>query len=397
MLGILESGLLQGTHSDVTFSVPGSRKLIRCHKSVLAKASPFLRSLLEDRLEPQEPVHFHLCDISFSEAMAMLNLVYVGRVKLSPGQLENMKSAAKSFLDLSVQVESCPPGTHRENRKRKLHIETTRATPSSSSSVTARRPLLMKSPSSLPPPVLVLMAPPSSQVQGGTQVPSGQSVAQESTVDTAEVEYSNLNSYQKAKLRCADKFKCDQCGKGFPLSCLLQRHKKTHSDIKPHCCHYCDKAFSSKTSLNHHLFMRHLEEKSKKLEEGKRLLERLKDGDGKYTVLDTGGQVIKVLGESRDLLLSDTQREHSSKQVEIIDVQDITQQIAVQMEAGTEDVEQTVGQRDTVIEVVDSRGNVTISHLASPGDRNINCTDTMYYLESDPDTGETWETWEYKS
>merc|ERR1719347_1483722 len=85
-----------------------------------------------------------------------------------------------------------------------------------------------------------------------------------------------LNSYQRAKLRCADKFKCDLCGKGFPLSCLLQRHKRTHSDHKPFSCNYCEKSFSSKTSLNHHLFMKHLEEQSKKIEMGKCMIESLK-------------------------------------------------------------------------------------------------------------------------
>ena len=71
----------------------------------------------------------------------------------------------------------------------------------------------------------------------------GASIDVENTID-----FSSLNSYQKAKLRCADKFKCDLCGKGFPLGCLLQRHKRTHLDSKPHSCHYCDKVQFMHTS-----------------------------------------------------------------------------------------------------------------------------------------------------
>merc|ERR1712212_648007 len=145
------------------------------------------------------------------------------------------------------------------------------------------------------------------------------------SIDENTIDFSSLNSYQKAKLRCADKFKCDLCGKGFPLGCLLQRHKRTHLDSKPHSCNYCDKGFSSKTTLKHHLFMQHLEEKSKT--EGKRLFEGAERG----------------------------KRGEKQQPVEIIGVEDITQQIAVQMEGregGGREGER--GVRDTVIEVVDT-------------------------------------------
>ena len=71
---------------------------------------------------------------------------------------------------------------------------------------------------------------------------------------------SLLNSYQKAKLKNAEKFKCNICGKGFPLSCLLRRHIRIHSDHKPFKCSFCLKTFSSKATCRHHLFMKHAEE-----------------------------------------------------------------------------------------------------------------------------------------
>ena len=60
------------------------------------------------------------------------------------------------------------------------------------------------------------------------------------------------------------------------MTILLQRHKRTHTDLKPFHCSYCEKQFSSKTTLNHHLFMQHLEEQSKKIEMGKKLIRSLK-------------------------------------------------------------------------------------------------------------------------
>jgi len=79
--GILETALLQGSYSDVTISVGGSRRVIRCHQAVLANISPYIRSLLEDRPDPQEAAHLHFCGLEFGEAMAILNLVYAGRCR----------------------------------------------------------------------------------------------------------------------------------------------------------------------------------------------------------------------------------------------------------------------------------------------------------------------------
>lgn len=245
---ILEQGLSQGSHSDVTISVTGSKKLIRCHKSVLANSSRFMRALLEDRLEPEEPVHIHLCEIGFAEAMAMLNIVYVGRVKLQQAILEETKAAAKAFLNLTVQVEqtatvaSSPAcGNTKSSRgvSQKLNrsISASRKRLASSKS----RPLLIKAPpnSQTPPPVLVVLAPQQQRIS----IPhmKSEDLLKGASIDENTIDFSSLNSYQKAKLRCADKFKCDLCGKGFPLGCLLQRHKRTHLDLKPHSCNYCDK------------------------------------------------------------------------------------------------------------------------------------------------------------
>ena len=259
---ILEQGLSQGSHSDVTISVTGSKKLIRCHKSVLAKSSRFMRSLLEDRLEPEEPVHIHLCEIGFSEAMAMLNIVYVGRVKLQQEAiLEETKAAAKAFLNLTVQVEqtdttasSSPAagitkGSRGVSQKPARSISTSRKHLSSSKS----RPLLIKAPSNThAPPVLVVLAQQQQRILG-PHVKS-EDLLKGASVDENTIDFSSLNSYQKAKLRCADKFKCDLCGKGFPLGCLLQRHKRTHLDSKPHSCNYCDKVHFILTNENSYNF-----------------------------------------------------------------------------------------------------------------------------------------------
>ena len=246
---ILELGLSQGTHSDVTISVTGSKKLIRCHKSVLANSSSFMRSLLEDRLEPKEPVHIHLCEIGFAEAMAMLNIVYVGRVKLQQAILEETKTAAKAFLNLTVQVEqtanvaSSPTsgstkGRGRGGASQKLARSTSASRKHLSSSKS--RPLLIKAaPNAHPPPVLVVLAPQQQRISG-PHIKS-EDLLKGASMDEDPIDFSSLNSYQKAKLRCADKFKCALCGKGFPLGCLLQRHKRTHLDSKPHSCNYCDK------------------------------------------------------------------------------------------------------------------------------------------------------------
>jgi len=340
---ILQQGLAQGNHSDVTISVSGSKKLIRCHKSVLANSSSFMRSLLADQPEPEEPVNIHLCDISFSEAMAMLNIVYMGRVKIKQSLLKGTKAAAKAFLNLTVQVDpeivssSATSKSRSSLRPIRKNLEpsscSSRKPPSSSTS----RPLFIKPPVNVAPPPILVVLPPSQEQVPEPHLKLDVFPSQENNID-----FSSLNSYQKAKLRCADKFKCDLCGKGFPLGCLLQRHKRTHLSSKPHSCNYCDKGFSSKTTLKHHLFMQHSNEKIKIVGEKERLLENLEHGPDLKCALNV-----------------DARTDGRAKQpVEINGVEDISPKIAVQMEKRGKGVR---GMRDTVIEVVDTEGNVSLS------------------------------------
>eukprot|EP00092_Neocalanus_flemingeri_P037327 GFUD01040651.1.p1 GENE.GFUD01040651.1~~GFUD01040651.1.p1 ORF type:complete len:420 (+),score=88.66 GFUD01040651.1:195-1454(+) len=406
ILQIMEYGLSKGCFSDVLISVTGSKKVIRCHKSVLAKSSAFMSSLLDSRTDTQEQVAITLCDLTFSEAMAMMNLVYVGRVKLSNDQLETTKAAAKTFLNIDVEIEKFEPEkVVKKPRKRKVvhNIDP---------KVNSKRPLMIKTSSPQHPIFFVMPAPPS----GPSIKPDPSSKSEDISfvgIPTSESDHSHgpdseartgdlmtMNSYQRAKLRCADKFKCDICGKGFPLSCLLQRHKRTHSDVKPFSCNYCDKCFSSKTSLNHHLFMRHLEEQSKRIEMGKKLIDSLKQEQnenveiiGSERILDGQGQVIKVLADG-DYVIEDQGNNHKNvENMEIIGVQDITQQIAVQM--GRDEM-------DTVDRRTDAGRDISETVVAADGgergpgpgktDGGQYC-DNLYYIES----GTVPDYWEYKA
>ena len=266
----------------------------------------------------------------------------VFRVKLSSDKLETTKEAAKTFLNIEVEIENVEPEKVVKPRKRKvIH---------NSPKVNSKRPLLMKNSSGQPPIFFVMPAPPAVQPACGSGVSS--TVVAGSDASTEDL--ITMNSYQRAKLRCADKFKCDLCGKGFPLSCLLQRHKRTHSNMKPFSCSYCDKSFSSKTSLNHHLFMKHLEDQSKRIDIGKKLIENLKSNKnvelvGAERIKDIGRQVIKADG---DYIISDQGRNcENIENLEIIGVEDITRQIAVQMERREEG---EGAQADQVVETVDS-------------------------------------------
>jgi len=306
-------------------------------------------------------------------------------VDLAKGEVERVRAAAQAILGITLQVAPSAPRAPKSRRR-----------PPSSR---PHRPLLIRSNAPAPAPVLVVVTPQVNPLVSGVR--SG--VRVEERVEGVKVveeapDFSTLNSYQRAKLRCADKFKCDECGKGFPLGCLLQRHKRTHQEIKPHRCSYCAKGFSSKTTLNHHMFMQHLEQRTRRVEEGRRLIERLKKADNlpqtlqehrnnhMNSVVKGGevreqGMVVEVAEKEEEFVLpEDPAKKGEGKSVEIIGVQDITQQISVQM--GKESV------RDTVIEVVDTAGNVTLGSLTPcrarfPGEN-------MYYLD-----GESTYTWEY--
>jgi len=359
ILSMLEYGLSKGCFSDVVISVSGSRKTILCHKYVLARASPFLASLVRGCLCDQEKVFITLCDISFSEVMAMLNLVYVGSVQLSNHIAESTKAAAKTFLGINVELEKVESKKPIKTHSKRKHVQ------SSSSKVNVKRPLMIKTNSTQSPIFFVM--PATQPVNIGDPTVGNQ---KEKTTTSETEDILTMNSYQRAKLRCADKFKCDLCGKGFPLSCLLQRHKRTHSDHKPFSCNYCEKSFSSKTSLNHHLFMKHLEEQSKKIEIGKCMIESLKRQDGSNGRVDLNNKTKSVVGGmeaskgDNAYIISEPGRDVEN--LEIIGVEDITQQIAVQM--GKEKVGG------------DAMGSVTV--------------DNLYYIG---DGGQTSNYWDYKS
>ena len=329
---------------------------------------------------------------------------------MSNDQLETTKNAAKTFLNIDVDIEKFEPEkVVRKPKKRKVLRQI-------DPKVNSKRPLMIKNNSPQPPIFFVMPAPvpPPAEVHSVKPGSVGKqeeiafvgiqtSESEDSLVSDTDLKTGDLmtmNSYQRAKLRCADKFKCDSCGKGFPLSCLLQRHKRTHSDVKPFPCNYCDKSFSSKTSLNHHLFMRHLEEQSKRIEMGKKLIESLKKEQnekaeilGSERILDTGGQVIKVLADG-DYILEENGNNHKNvESMEIIGVQDITQQIAVQM--GTEEIDtldnRTDAGRDmSACQVVETVVSSEAGHGTGKPDSQF--CDNMYYIEG----GNVPDYWEYK-
>merc|ERR1719318_960228 len=115
-------------------------------------SSPFMATLLDSMADPQEQTFITLCDLSFSEAMAMLNLVYVGRVKLSCDKLEATKDAAKTFLNIEVEIEKVEPEKVVKPRKRRVELK--------SPKVNSKRPLLMKKSSAQAPIFVVVPAPP---------------------------------------------------------------------------------------------------------------------------------------------------------------------------------------------------------------------------------------------
>jgi len=337
VIDIMKTGLIKGSFSDVILSVPGDKNVVRCHKTVLARCSPFLSELLGQHEDQEEPVHVTLCGVEFREVMAMLNLIYLGKVSLPDSVLsEKTRRAAQDFLGIEVEkdVDSEPDPVRissapapREGKRRRQK--------SAMSASHRKRPLMIRgSPAAPQSPIIFFLStpPPSSLPVTNLCKPEDQLASSEEPSQNS----STLNSYQKAKQRCADKYKCDICFKGFPLSCLLQRHKRTHADNKPFQCSYCPKSFSSKTSLNHHLFMRHSEEQAKKIENGKKLIENLKleRSNMKRDVLE---KVDTISGTQDVFSLESCTSVKNVQNMEILAVEDITQQIEVQI--GRKEVE----------------------------------------------------------
>ena len=59
--------------------------------------------------------------------------------------------------------------------------------------------------------------------------------------------------------QCLDKLlrhQCDICGKFVPNH--LERHKLSHSAIKAHQCHICQRSFKQKAALNRHITFKHM-------------------------------------------------------------------------------------------------------------------------------------------
>jgi len=332
---IMKNGLLKGSFSDVILSVPGEKKVIKCHKSILSRCSPFLSVLLEQHEDQEEPVNITLAEVEYREVMAMMNLIYVGKVSLSdPVLFDKTRAVARDFLGIAVlqevdtgspssQQEPARPAVSRDVKRRRLNS-------SGSGQQTRKRPLMIRGSPAAQSPIIFFLSAPSAT--GGGSVTSSLAKSEDLAITTEEPSNQSvaLNSYQKAKQRCADKYKCDICCKGFPLSCLLQRHKRTHADHKPFQCNYCQKSFSSKTSLNHHLFMRHSEEQSRKIENGKKLIEnlRLERSGFKRDDLD---KVDSLTGSEAVFGLESCASVQSVQNMEILGVQDITQQIEVQI------------------------------------------------------------------
>ena len=275
------------------------------------------------------------------------------RVSLSdPVLSDKTRAVAEDFLGIEVlkEVNTSSPSTEPAPLKSAASrdVKRRRLNSASSGQQSRKRPLMIRGSPAAQSPIIFFVTTPASN---GGSVTSSLAKPEDSVMTSEEPTNPavTLNSYQKAKQRCADKYKCDICCKGFPLSCLLQRHKRTHADHKPFQCSYCQKSFSSKTSLNHHLFMRHSEEQSRKIENGKKLIEnlRLERTGFKRDDLD---KVDSITGSETVFGLESCASVKNVQNMEILGVQDITQQIEVQ-----------IGRKESELEDKERCGSVIVS------------------------------------
>ena len=274
------------------------------------------------------------------------------RVSLpDPVLSDKTRAVAEDFLGIEVlkEVNTSSPSTEPAPLKSAASrdVKRRRLNSASSGQQSRKRPLMIRGSPAAQSPIIFFLSTPSS----GAGSVSSLAKPEDSVMTSDEPTNPSvtLNSYQKAKQRCADKYKCDICCKGFPLSCLLQRHKRTHADHKPFQCSYCQKSFSSKTSLNHHLFMRHSEEQSRKIENGKKLIEnlRLERTGFKRDDLD---KVDSITGSETVFGLESCASVKNVQNMEILGVQDITQQIEVQ-----------IGRKESELEDKERCGSVIVS------------------------------------
>jgi KRAB domain-containing zinc finger protein len=66
---------------------------------------------------------------------------------------------------------------------------------------------------------------------------------------------SGLTSHKSAKHSLGTSYMCDQCGKCFPTSGHMARHRTTHSEEKMFACNVCEKKFKRREHLKCHLRM----------------------------------------------------------------------------------------------------------------------------------------------
>ena len=188
------------------------------------------------------------------------------RVELCASSLARIQNQAGAVFNLCVSLDAGlvrPADVPAEGDGGGTRRRKKAARPQYASN--AKRPLLMKSyPSPLQPtassssPVIFLMTMPTAS--NGVKIqPKATAVETASGSGAAAAgDAWQLNSYQRAKMRDAMKYKCEECGRGFPISSLLQRHIKSHSADNKLLCRYCGKSYGSKTTLNYHIFSKHL-------------------------------------------------------------------------------------------------------------------------------------------